>query len=155
MSEKVRPESVDSVRMHALRGAGMFADVSRRFPANFVSQGAVIALRCKEKEWDPKEIGDALHADHGLLLHLARLADIAHHERGPGYEMTTGRVAKAVRDDFLLASRVMHLDEEDVRIMFARGMAIKFLSQGVRLMEQPVTHEVISEIANTNILAKF
>ncbi|MBP7832464.1 MAG: hypothetical protein KA035_01700 [Candidatus Levybacteria bacterium] len=142
----IERREISPERKLALTGMGMFVDVSGKYPANFAAQGADIAMRCKQRLLNPQEIEKSLAGSHDLLLKIAQLADAAHGNGGPGYEMTTGRVAKSVRDDFVLAGRIMHLEDADLKKFLNRRYRITFLMAADDLMTKPVTPEMIADI---------
>ncbi len=139
----IERREMDSSRKLALVGMGMFVDVSKTHPANFIAQGADIALRCKERELRPLELRYALRGSSDLIAKLTKIADRAHEKNGPGYAMTPDKVIKVIDDDFMLASNVIGLERPYLERLLDREYRFTFLAFAEIFMTRSITPDMM------------
>lgn len=142
----IERSEISPQRKLALVGMGMFIDVSRQHPANFVAQGADIAMRCKVKELDPKTVENALKENEDLIQKLVKTANKSHKNNGPK-KVGPRDVIGVIEDDFGFASSVMHLDTSDIALIMSPEYKIIFLTNANYLKRSTITPETVKRIA--------
>lgn len=106
---------------------GLISAASKLYPASDVTQGAYIALRCKQKHiGNPQSLGDVLSSDPDSVDHLTKAAQLMHRKRKIHVPVSAHEIIGIIESDFSKAQELMILSEAELETLlnkYTRGMS--------------------------------
>lgn len=117
---KTNLEALHLLNPHAEMGARIFIGASGPYASSVTCQSAEITLRCRKANIMPKVLGDAVLQTSLAIETIEFAAENAHKAHGKTVVLARETVKMYIREDFLLAQRMMVLPDEILHEILAR-----------------------------------